>query len=1758
IDKITVKGYTDPKTGETYEGNLTFAAEGLGETNYHVKIKGEFFPINIGDKYLGDTEYEYQLKFPIADSYCYKFAENVELVDENGVELAGENGFVETKKDEYEIIFKKNVKTGSATVTGIEISGTPDKVNYVYGEKFETEGITVTAKYNDGTEKTIESMHYTIAPEKLVPGTTEVEIQFAGQTATVSGITVAKKELNITGLDAKDRIYDGTGNVEIVGGTLNGVLDGDEGKVYVTMPTAGTAEADASAAPKKVTVVKPELEGEYKDYYTLADLPEIDVVISPKSLEDAVILGIADAEYNSEEHKPVPTSVKLGETVIDDSQYTVSYSADTENVGTVTVTVTGKNNYKDTASTTFEITPATLTMDAAAVGKVFDGNKNTVIDAIKLNGVFAGDVVSVKGSAEESVMGEFASEFVGNGIAVTAKEEFTLEGADAGNYVLVQPTGLSANIAAAEQKFTFRSSGYSAAINTNNDISGWVTSNAGEKAVLVYGIETADANISLDGNMLKVGENAAAGQLITLNVKSDAVDLNGDGNPEYKAAEKRTFKVNITEKLLANIETENTVSKIYGDDPFEIGATVTGDAASEEGIWKWSVSGTAVSITSGADTAKPTFKVDKAGTATVTVIFENRNYRGEKQISVSVAQKEIVSKDFDEIASSYEYTGSEIKPEIKSATLEKNTEYTVEYSNNIGVGKATVTVEGIGNYCGTVTRDFDITAKEVDESDISVDIPAEGYTYDRNAKEPEVTVGGLIEGTDYTVTYSNNENAGIAKVTVEFKGNYSGKFEKEFEIKQVPVTAVFTAKNKIYDGNTAAKLEFNMFDGVLAADFSKVTYAGTASGNFAEPYVGLQEVTVTGNILLDGEKAGNYKVTNVSVLPAEIIAAEQTVTVPAERQSISQNTSKNVTVLVGCIDGAKPVITTDTLPEGVTFVDGVLSVEADKALGEFITVRVNSGAIDLNGDGEAEYNAAAEKTITFEVVRKLDAEVSVNPKFITKTFGDKNFGVALDVKNTSGEGKIKWVTSDSSVIAIENADTENPTFIVGKTGNAEITVTYEDEIYLGSTYVSITVEAKEIKECTVAETEAVTYTGTAFTPTPEVKDGDKVLVLGTDYTISYEDNIDAGTASLIIIGKNNYRGGVRKTFVINKKDIGDLSVSGINASYEYNDGAEIKPVVSVAYGSIALDENDFTVAYSENVEPGTAKVILTGKGNYIGTVEKTFEITAKNIAPTVEISGSYSYTGKAIHPSVVVKHGDKELSGGINYTGTDKDYNISYSNNVNAGAATITVTAAGERYTWTPVVMNFDINRAEYDVVVDAEKTVKVGKGLDAITLPESGNGVNKETVKGTFTVYKDGAELTAEVSKELAAGDYTLTWKFVPDASETNYVTTEKTGSFVLKVIEKETQTITTSRDEYQFIYGGAAQNIGAKVTVGDGALSYVSSDESVATVDAEGNITVYKVGEATITITAAETTEFAKQTKEVKVKVSPKVVTKPTANSNVFTYNGKDQTYEIRTNDAYTVSGNVQKNAGSYTVTVELKDKVNTQWADGTVDNITFDFVINKAKIKKPSIDELEFTYNGEEHRAVAPGEGYIVRGNGAKEPGDHNFEVILDGNYEWEDGTSTSLNGSYTIKKATIKITAKNYTIKIGGNVPVLDTTSYIVTGLVNGDKLAVEPVVKYASVPNASKAGKVEIIVSGAEVPNSTYYDSIEYVNGTLTIEEKRKEPSKDVITIDIAKPSEDREDESNPNTGAPVMGSAINAGYAIIAAMGGLLVLGKRK
>lgn len=146
--------------------------------------------------------------------------------------------------------------------------------------------------------------------------------------------------------------------------------------------------------------------------------------------------------------------------------------------------------------------------------------------------------------------------------------------------------------------------------------------------------------------------------------------------------------------------------------------------------------------------------------------------------------------------------------------------------------------------------------------------------------------------------------------------------------------------------------------------------------------------------------------------------------------------------------------------------------------------------------------------------------------------------------------------------------------------------------------------------------ESVTYTGKAITqPNIVVKYGDKVLVKNKDYTITYEDNIKVGTATVIIRGRGIYVGYVRKYFKI-KSNITDISapytktaVNGMKYSVEYTGKLRTFPKISVTVNGKTLTLNkDYTVKYSNNRNVGKAAVIITGKGMYTGIVKKLFNI----------------------------------------------------------------------------------------------------------------------------------------------------------------------------------------------------------------------------------------------------------------------------------------------------------------------------------------------------------------------------------------------------------------------------------------------------------------------------------------------------------------------------------------------------------------------
>ena len=158
---------------------------------------------------------------------------------------------------------------------------------------------------------------------------------------------------------------------------------------------------------------------------------------------------------------------------------------------------------------------------------------------------------------------------------------------------------------------------------------------------------------------------------------------------------------------------------------------------------------------------------------------------------------------------------------------------------------------------------------------------------------------------------------------------------------------------------------------------------------------------------------------------------------------------------------------------------------------------------------------------------------------------------------------------------------------------------------------------------------------------------------------------------------------------LSKISISKASVTLSTSTYAY-DGKAKKPGVTVKLnGKTLKNGTDYTVSYSNNTKVGTATVKITGKGNYTGSVSKTFKI--KNNFKKATISGisNKSYTGKNITQSVTVKFSGKTLKNGTDYT-------VSYSNNKNIGTATVKITGKGS-YTGT-ITKTFKINPAKQEI----------------------------------------------------------------------------------------------------------------------------------------------------------------------------------------------------------------------------------------------------------------------------------------------------------------------------------------------------------------------------------------------------------------------------------------------------------------------------
>lgn len=211
------------------------------------------------------------------------------------------------------------------------------------------------------------------------------------------------------------------------------------------------------------------------------------------------------------------------------------------------------------------------------------------------------------------------------------------------------------------------------------------------------------------------------------------------------------------------------------------------------------------------------------------------------------------------------------------------------------------------------------------------------------------------------------------------------------------------------------------------------------------------------------------------------------------------------------------------------------------------------------------------------------------------------------------------------------------------------------------------------------------YTGKEIKPVPEVYFGNNRLKPNVDYTVSYKDNINAGQATVYVKGKGMYTGTASRTFRVTPVNLNDDRVSTKDLFVKGKNSAQ-KPIPTVKFENKTLQmakDYDFSWKNEDNKEntgckaPGSYTVTLTGKNNFTGNREITFNISSdKQIAfKNVKISKipDRDYTGSSVKPAFEVTLNNKEISA--------EDYDVTWpSDTVSPGTKTVTLTGKGKYF----------------------------------------------------------------------------------------------------------------------------------------------------------------------------------------------------------------------------------------------------------------------------------------------------------------------------------------------------------------------------------------------------------------------------------------------------------------------------------------------
>ena len=572
-------------------------------------------------------------------------------------------------------------------------------------------------------------------------------------------------------------------------------------------------------------------------------------------------------------------------------------------------------------------------------------------------------------------------------------------------------------------------------------------------------------------------------------------------------------------------------------------------------------------------------------------------------------------------------------------------------------------------------------------------------TYNGKQIRPEVWVYYekqlLTAGKDYTVSYKNNTNAAAADavnakgasiaptVTVKGKGNYTGTVTKTFTIKPInldnyktdaqlqeiltiePVCAKHTGK--FIKATPTVKLNGKKL-ALSAKQYTCEYNDGNTRDQEAYKDCGTYNITIVGS-----EKNFVGETTVTETISGELIS-KATITLDRSSYPYDKETGETFPAKVTVKYGK------NTLTEGIDYT--VSYKDYDK---------IGTAAVIITGMG----NYSGVKTKTYKITgTKLTSRMITQ---INKSFSYD--GTEHSVENGTDykieDGTAGLVEGKNYTVAYKGDRTKAGSFKVTFSGIGA---------YSGTVTKTFTIQKASVSTLTVTlPDESVAYTKGGVKPKPEVRFGGVLLIEGTDYTVTYQNNTKAASAEdkkapcLYITGKGSFTGNTKASpvkFTIMQAPLSAQTIVVDNVPYKNRNGNYV-PAITITdstTGKKLAKNTDYSGSFTYEIWDAAAgdyvsftgkkvetsednirmRVTISAKGSYSGEASVEYEICPKSIASVkVEKIPNQEYTGQAIAPKLTITDNGADLTEGIHYT-------VEYTNNIKKGTATVTIRGKGQ------------------------------------------------------------------------------------------------------------------------------------------------------------------------------------------------------------------------------------------------------------------------------------------------------------------------------------------------------------------------------------------------------------------------------------------------------------------------------------------------